>query len=80
MVTKQQVKKAGSEIGDLAVLLVDKTSNREQLGQFMTEGFQAVQALAAIGVPQENRAAIASHLAEAILAKLNSEVLVLPEG
>jgi len=78
MVTKETVEKAGQEIGDLVVLVLDDVSNREQLAQFTVEGFQAVQAVAGIGIPTEHKAAVASHLLEKILARVNERVLTLP--
>jgi len=78
MVTKETVEKAGQEIGDLVVLVLDDVSNKEQLVQFASEGFQAVQAVAGVGIPTEQKAAIASHLLEGILQRVNERVLTLP--
>jgi hypothetical protein len=78
-VTKATVKAAGQEIGDLVSLLLDDVSNKEQIVQFATEGFQAVQALAAIGIPTEHKQAVATNLVEAILARLDEKVFVLPD-
>ena len=78
MVTKQSVRKAGHEIGDLVVLVIDQVPNRQQITQFTTEGFEAITAIAAVGIPKEEKAAVATHLAEAILERLNETVLTLP--
>ena len=78
-VTKASVKAAGQEIGDLVALLLDDISNKEQVVQFATEGFQAVQAVAAVGIPASDRQAVATNLVEAVLARLNEKVFILPE-
>jgi hypothetical protein len=76
-VTKQTVQAAGEELGNLVCLLIDGTPNREQIVQFATEGFQAVQALAAIGIPTSNREAVVTNLVEGILRRVNEKQFVL---
>jgi hypothetical protein len=76
--TKQQVQAAGKEIGKLIVLVLDGTPNKDQIVQFATEGFVAVQALAAIGIPKANIPAIASNLLEGVLEEVNADILILP--
>lgn len=78
MVDKITVEKAGKELGDLVRLVVDDVSNTRQIAQFMAEGLEAVKAIAAIGIPAEHKAAVASHIAEQILKSLNESVLALP--
>ncbi len=78
--TKTVVQKAGEEIGDLVNLLLDEVSNKEQITKFATEGFEAVQSLAAVGVPSANRAAVATNLVEGILRRINEGEMALPEA
>ena len=76
-VSREQAFTAGAELADVAVLALDKVPNKEQLAQFFSEGTQAFQALAGIGIPKEEVAKVASNLAEGFLNKLNSTVLKL---
>ena len=78
MVTRETVHKAGNELGDLVVLLLDAVSNKEQITAFATEGFEAVSALAGVGIPVAQRPAIVTHLVEAILNRINEAALILP--
>ena len=73
------VEKAGAELADLVVLALDDISNRKQIGEFTTEGFEAVRALAdgMHGLSKEDRAAAASHLMNALHARVNAELLPL---
>ena len=78
MITKETVQKAGAELGDLVVLLLDEISNKEQITQFATEGFEAVTAIAGVGIPADLKEAVATNLVEAILARVNEKQFVLP--
>lgn len=78
-VTKETVRNAGGELGEMITLVLDGTPNKEQITEFATKGFAAVQALAAMGIPKENLPKVATNLVESILAKLNETVLALPE-
>jgi len=73
-VTRESAMKAGRELSDLAALAVDQTPNKEQLGEFVSESFQAVQAVAAIGIPKEHKAAVMTNIAEGFLNGLNTKV------
>jgi len=80
MVTKASVHKAGHELGDLLVLVIDETPNSQQLTEFTTQGFEAFRALASVGIPKDNREAIARNLVEALLNRVNEKFRPLPEG
>jgi len=81
-VTREQALAAGREVSDLVALVVDSTPNKEQIGQFVSEGFQVVQAVGAIGIPQEHKAAVALNIAEGVLNGINTKVaeFMLPAG
>lgn len=78
-VKKETVTRAGDALGDVIVLLVDETPNAQQLREFFDGTVKAVQGLAAVGIPKQDRAAVASHLAERILSRVNEKILTLPE-
>jgi hypothetical protein len=78
--TKTVVQKAGEEIGDLVNLLLDEISNKEQITKFATEGFEAVQAVASVGIPSANRAAVATNLVEGLMRRINEGEMALPEA
>jgi len=73
------VERAGREVADLIILALDDVSNRVQIVEFTTEGFEAIRALAdgLQGLPREDRAAAASHLLNAAHARVNAELLPL---
>jgi len=77
MPTAEQCLKAGNELGDLVNLLLDEISNKEQITDFAKDGFEAVQALAAVGIPAENKAAVASHVMEGLQHRVNEGALKL---
>ena len=77
-VTKQLVQGAGEEIGDLLVMVVDETPNAQQLGQFLTEGIQAVTALAQVGIPTSQREAVVRNILEGALRRVNEKRDPLP--
>jgi len=76
-VTREQAFLGGAELGDVAVLALDQVANSQQLSDFFKEGTQAFQALAAIGIPKEDVAKVATNLAEGFLNKLNTTVMKL---
>ena len=80
MASRNECVQAGYEVADLVNLLLDEVSNKEQIGAFVKEGFEAAQALGAVGIPAEQRPAVASNIIEGLLAKLNQGVLSLDKG
>lgn len=75
----ERVERAGQELGDLVVLALDDISNRTQIAAFTSEGFEAIKALADAtrGLPADKRKAAASHLLNALHAKVNAVILPL---
>ncbi len=73
------VEQAGKEVGDAIVLVFDDQPNSSQVGQFVTEGFEAFKKLAdaIAAVPAEKRAAALSHLLNAIHARANAGIPAL---
>ncbi len=69
--------KAGQELGDIVNLVLDEISNKEQLVQFASEVFQAVQSLAGVGIPATQKAAVASHIVEGLVNRVNEAALKL---
>lgn len=66
-----QAKQAGREIGDLIVLLVDFTPNKEQLQSFIAEGFQAAMAVGSEPFTSEQKDRVVTHIAEGLLSRIN---------
>ncbi len=77
--TKTVVQTAGEELGDLINLILDGTPNKEQIVQFATEGFQAVQALAAVGIPATDKLKVVTNLLEGLIRKVNEVSMALPK-
>lgn len=65
--------KAGQEVGDLVLLVRDEISNKDQIADFAKEAFEAVTALAGVGIPKEKKEAVGRWLVEGILNKMNSK-------